>query len=206
MSERTVADSGTELLQSYLDTLLAEVPADMAGAEAGDCAQADIPADRVLATADPDPLPIQRDADWRSRPFQALLFHVHSVQLAAPLVQLFAVLPWTDQVVGLPATPDWFLGLFPYRDRQVRVVDTAKLVLQGQKIDVARPRHIVLLNGGDWGMTCHGLNEVLTIEPEAVKWRTNPGRRPWLAGTVREKLCAMVDVDAFAGMLERSVT
>jgi len=40
------------------------------------------------------------------------------------------------------------------------------------------------------------------LTPAAVKWRGHSGSRPWLAGTVIDRMCALIDADAFAQMLE----
>jgi purine-binding chemotaxis protein CheW len=34
-----------------------------------------------------------------------------------------------------------------------------------------------------------------------VKWRTQRNQRPWLAGTVIEHMCALVDVTALAELI-----
>jgi purine-binding chemotaxis protein CheW len=35
-----------------------------------------------------------------------------------------------------------------------------------------------------------------------VRWRTAQGKRPWLAGTISARLCALLDTDALAQILE----
>jgi len=204
-----MADAGRLVVQSYLDRLLADNP----GADAevvqvpapAICADAADALTDVSGTDTPTMPAGDRDEEWRAKPFQALLFQVHAVQFAAPLIRLQGVVPWSEEIADLPETPDWFLGLLACRDHNVRVVDTAKLVMQGQKFDVeSSPGHIILLDKGRWGMTCDGLNEVVNVAPQSVQWRARKANRPWLAGTLREKLCAVLDVGALARMLERA--
>jgi len=204
VSVRWITDPGTAIVQSYLDRLLAEMTIGAASVE-----QVAVPTDssaEALGTTGPDDQVMPAagaSRDWRDKPFQTLLFRAQGVGFAAPLIRLHGVVPWSDEISDLPDTPAWFVGLFPYRGRNVRVVDTATLIMQGQKFDVeTRPGHIVVLNNGRWGMTCNGLHEVLTVAPESVQWRADLAARPWLAGTLREKLCALLDVDALAAMLE----
>lgn len=207
MTARAATHAGTLIVQSYLDRLLAEVPG--AAAEVAQTPGRTVSSDAADASSDDaggdaPAVPVAYDCEqWQAEPFQALLFHVHTVQFAAPLIRLHGVVPWSEEIADLPTTPDWFLGLLVCRDRKVRVVDTARLVMQGQNIDVeSRPGHIVLLDKGRWGITCNGLSEVLTVTPQSVQWRTRKVSRPWLAGTLRDRLCAMLDIDALAQILE----
>jgi purine-binding chemotaxis protein CheW len=36
---------------------------------------------------------------------------------------------------------------------------------------------------------------------DKVRWREQAGKRPWLAGMVKEKMCALIHVHALIGML-----
>lgn len=145
----------------------------------------------------------QGPPDWAQPSFQALLFQVGALNLAVPLIKLHSVVPWPEQgVTPMPNQPHWCLGLLRYRDRNVRIVDTARLVLPPDKRREPVPaRHILVVGDGRWGLTCSSIGEVLRLEPEEVKWRTAAGRRPWLAGTVVDHLCALLDTEAFGAML-----
>lgn len=141
---------------------------------------------------------------WATPDFQALLFEVGALRLAVPLVKLHSVVNLSgEDITPMPNQPDWYLGLMRYRDRNVRVVDTAAMVLPANRRDEAaeaEPRHVLVVGDGAWGLACHNIGEVLKLGEEDVKWRTTKGRRPWLAGTVLGHLCALVDTEAFADM------
>jgi len=201
MSPRSLTASNTVMLQSYLDRLLAEVP-EAQPAPATLPLQSDAPprSARPEARA-PD---AGTCSTWREQTFQAMLFHVSEMRFAAPLIHLQGVVPFSETLTPLPETPDWFLGVCAYRDQNVRVVDTAGLTTRGQNLDVKRHyQHVILLQAGRWGLTCDAVSEVLTIAPHTVQWRRRPGDKPWLAGTLRETLCAVLDLDELALSLER---
>ncbi|MCH8504548.1 MAG: chemotaxis protein CheW [Ectothiorhodospiraceae bacterium] len=144
---------------------------------------------------------------WAQELFQALFFQVGALRLAVPLTELQSVVPWGEvDVTPTPNRPEWFLGLMRYRDRNVRVIDTATMVLPPEKRDTpeasAEPGQILIVGDGTWGLACHSIGDVVKLSPEEVKWRSGRTRRPWLAGTVIGHLCALVDTDAFAAMLE----
>lgn len=145
--------------------------------------------------------------EWAEPDFQALIFQVGGLKLAVPLVKLHSVVPWADQVTPMPNQPAWCHGLFTYRGHNVRVVDTATLVLPPEKRhldDADAPSKILVVGDGRWALSCSRVGEVVRLTPGEVKWRTAKGQRPWLAGTVRERLCAVMDTEAFAAMLDHA--
>lgn len=163
----------------------------------------------------PPPAPADTAAEqgppaWSRPDFQALLFQVGRMNLAVPLVKLHSVLPWNEDITGMPNQPDWCHGVFRFRDRNVTVIDTARLVLPehavGEEEDSDEKAHILIVGDGRWGLVCRTVGEVVRLTPEEVKWRRAGGQRPWLAGTVLGRLCALMDTEAFADMLAEGWT
>ncbi len=157
------------------------------------------------ASAEPEGLAASPQ-DWVDREFLSLFFYVAGLRLAVPLTELHSVVPWSDVgVTAIPNHPSWFMGLMPYRERKVRVIDTAAMVLPESMRYAsearAEPDHILVVGDGSWGLACHGIGDVVRLQPDEVKWRTCHSKRPWLAGTVIGHLCALVDTAAFADML-----
>jgi len=60
---------------------------------------------------------------------------------------------------------------------------------------------IILMDEGKWGLACDDIGEVITLQNTDVRWRTAEGRRTWLAGTVSDRLCALLDTDSLSKML-----
>ncbi|ABI56344.1 chemotaxis protein CheW [Alkalilimnicola ehrlichii MLHE-1] len=172
------------------------------------------PAAKPARTSAPAPevpevpeLPETPVPDWASPDFQALIFHVGGLRLAVPLIKLQSVVPFPERVTRAPGKPPWYRGLFHYRGRNVKVVDTATLVLDRHRdrLEEAdrRPRKLLVVGEGEWALACREVGEVMRLRPDQVQWRTRRGRRRWLAGTVREHLCALMDTDAFAELLNQ---
>ncbi len=144
--------------------------------------------------------------DWASEPFPCLLLRVHGLLLALPLVKLNRILPWEEPTL-IPGYATWLLGVLHLagQDRNLKVVDTAGLVMPERLGDIGMSgsgyQHIVMIGDGEWGLTCEDVSSVITIDPAKVRWRTNRTKRPWLAGTVVEHLCALLDVERLAELL-----
>lgn len=154
-----------------------------------------------VATQMPEPRP-----DWASEPFPCLLLKVQGLLLALPLVKLNRILPWEEPTL-IPGYAPWMLGALqqPGQARNLKVVDTAALVMpermKQSALSAPGYQHIVMVGDGEWGLTCEDVSSIITIDPAKVRWRTNRTKRPWLAGTVIEQLCALLDAERLAEML-----
>jgi purine-binding chemotaxis protein CheW len=149
--------------------------------------------------------------EWAQGRFQALLFEVAGLTLAVPLVKLKGVVPNDGGVTPMPGHPVLFLGVVPYQGRQSKVVDTARFVLPGHHAtrlggDAGeRSGHLVMIDEGRWALACNRIGDVIELETADVKWRTANGKRLWLAGTVIERMCALLDIDELVRLLEQGM-
>ena len=145
--------------------------------------------------------------DWTTTSFQVLMFRVWGLTLSVPLVKLYGVLPWPDNLTPVFGHADWFMGLVRNQNRNTQVMDTAQLVLPPHKLAALRAdqervfSNIILIDEGRSGLACDEIEEVITLRPEDVQWRGAEGKRPWLAGTVKEHMCALLEVDEFIRMI-----
>lgn len=149
---------------------------------------------------------------WADERFQALLFKVAGLTLAVPLRELSGIQEWdAAKVTPMPGHVSWYLGLTQYRERTVPVIDTAELVLPEDRLQRLeqspneRIQRVVFIDDGRWGLACDEVAEVITLEHEQVRWRSNRTKRRWLAGTVIEHMCAIIDPPAFAQMLATGI-
>lgn len=138
---------------------------------------------------------------WAQQRFDCLVFVVDGLKLAVPLILLGNIHPLDRDLTPLFDQPEWFLGLLPVQNgRNLRVVDTARLVMPERY----RPESVdelafgVGVFGSDWAFGCHQIEGSISLEPDAVKWRSARTSRPWLAGTIIDRMCALVDLHEFA--------
>ncbi|HHJ16469.1 MAG TPA: chemotaxis protein CheW [Gammaproteobacteria bacterium] len=195
-------------LSAYLDVMLCDVAAPVQQAEAPAVNEAP-PADVAVSVPAPPATPAADGVpEWAATRFQALLFEVAGLTLAVPLVKLKGVVPNEGGLTPMPGHSPLFLGLLTYQGMQSRVVDTARFILpqdhaaQLGDAEAERSAQLVMIDEGRWALACNSIGEVIELERDDVKWRSANGKRPWLAGTVIEKMCALLDVDALAGELE----
>ena len=80
------------------------------------------------------------------------------------------------------------------REQKMNVVDTAQWVMPGQHLEMDDYKYLIMLGESPWGLACHQLKGTELLHRDQVKWRHQEGKRPWLAGMVKEKMCALLHV------------
>ncbi|MDM3885287.1 CheW domain-containing protein [Pseudomonas sp. BCRC 81390] len=141
---------------------------------------------------------------WAAEPFECLLFDVAGLTLAVPLVCLGSIYSLAGQeLTPLFGQPDWFLGILTCQAGNLKVLDTARWVMPDRYRDDFRQglQYVISVQGYEWGLAVHQVSRSLRLDPSEIKWRSQRGQRPWLAGTVIEHMCALLDVAALAELI-----
>ncbi|WGV21232.1 chemotaxis protein CheW [Pseudomonas putida] len=141
---------------------------------------------------------------WAAEPFECLLFDVAGLTLAVPLVCLGSIYTLAGQeLTPLFGQPDWFLGILTCQAGNLKVLDTARWVMPDRYRDDFRQglQYVISVQGYEWGLAVHQVSRSLRLDPSEIKWRSQRGQRPWLAGTVIEHMCALLDVAALAELI-----
>jgi purine-binding chemotaxis protein CheW len=142
--------------------------------------------------------------DWAQGAFECLLFDVAGLTLAVPLVCLGSIYPLAGQeLTPLFGQPDWFLGILPCQAGNLKVLDTARWVMPDRYREDFRQglQYVISVQGYEWGLAVHQVSHSIRLQPEEIKWRSQRTQRPWLAGTVIEHMCALLDVAALAELI-----
>ncbi len=214
LAERMAAPLKSELgLPSLLPSLLpvAEPPVVVEAAPAVVELVVEPPAP-VVAAAVEEAVPAA-SAPWVERPswadesFECLLFDVAGLTLAVPLICLGTIYPLAGQeLTPLFGQPDWFLGILPGQSGNLKVIDTARWVMPERYRDECREglQYVISIEGCEWGLAVHQVSRSIRLDPREVKWRSQRTQRPWLAGTVIEHMCALLDVSALAELITAS--
>ncbi|AIL62878.1 chemotaxis protein CheW [Pseudomonas alkylphenolica] len=141
---------------------------------------------------------------WAAEPFECLLFDVAGLTLAVPLVCLGSIYSLAGhELTPLFGQPDWFLGLLPSQSGNLKVLDTARWVMPDRYREDFRQglQYVISVQGYEWGLAVHQVSRSLRLDPNEIKWRSQRGQRPWLAGTVIEHMCALLDVAELAELI-----
>ena len=147
-----------------------------------------------------------KDKIYRQGDFQAMFFEVAGLTIAVPLIELGGIHK-VDKTSSLMGKPDWFKGVMLYRDEKINVVDTALWVMPEKCDEALRDslnyQYIIMLNDSPWGLMAEHLVDTVVLTQDEVKWLDSTNKRPWLAGLVKEKMCALLDVSALIQLLDK---
>lgn len=142
--------------------------------------------------------------DRVSERFQALFFEVAGLTMAVPLIDLGGI-HQIDKIGPLFGKPEWFMGVMLHRDEKINVVNAAKWVMPEkytQKLeDALNYQYVIMLAESDWGFASDKLINTVELSKADVKWRQADSKRPWLAGMVKERMCALIDVYQLISLL-----
>lgn len=146
---------------------------------------------------------------YRQGDFQALFFNVAGLTIAVPLIELGGIHK-TEKTTALMGKPDWFKGVMLYRDEKINVVDTALWVMPEKCDEKLKSslnyQYVIMLSDSAWGLMAENLVDTLVLKQDEVKWLDTGSKRPWLAGLVKDKMCALLDVEALIQLLNDGST
>jgi purine-binding chemotaxis protein CheW len=159
----------------------------------------------TAAPAAPAPWLANGRPAWAQRPFECLLFRVGGLGLAAPLAELGSIYKLDPAALTtIFGQAPWFMGLLPVKGYNVRTIDGAQVVMPERYTPDLREqyRFVITLHGSDWGLAVDAVADSIILQPDDVRWRSQRGKRPWLAGTVVDRMCALLDVAQLVWMFE----
>ncbi|MEC8858564.1 MAG: chemotaxis protein CheW [Pseudomonadota bacterium] len=149
---------------------------------------------------------LRQAPEWANKPFASLLFSVLQMDMAAPLHDLGGICPIEDgKIQPVAGQASWFMGLLRWNGKNIRVIDTADLLMPERCPADRKHRQdyqsVIVLGDSLWGLAVSHAEESVRLEPSQLRWREGGSSRPWLAGTLLDRLCSLLDVDVLSSML-----
>ena len=149
-----------------------------------------------------------KEESYDADEFQALYFEVAGLTLAVPLKSLGGIYQ-LGEINQLFGKPDWFGGVMVHREQKLSVVDTARWVMPekyNKTLEEAlNYQYLIMLGESNWGLLAERLIDNVSLNHQDIKWREQGGKRPWLAGLIKEKMCALINVSAMTNLLEQGL-
>jgi len=162
----------------------------------------------VNSPQEQEALPYPNAPPWAQQEFDVLLFDVCGLKLAVSMEALGRIIKVEHELNQLIGRPGWFMGAYTEAEQSLYVVDTAKFIMPEKGFDLSEVgfEFIIQLQRSHWTLACKEVYSTVRIQPDQVKWRSTQGKRPWLAGTVIEHMCALIHVDSLVALLESENT
>ncbi len=147
---------------------------------------------------------IESLAERVSERFQALFFDVAGLTMAVPLIDLGGI-HQLNKIGPLFGKPEWFMGVMLHREEKINVVDAAQWVMPEKYAQIQKDKlnykYVIMLSESEWGLSSNSLINTIELNKSDVKWRQSDHKRPWLAGMVKERMCALIDVKQLIDLL-----
>ncbi|WP_096087176.1 chemotaxis protein CheW [Agaribacterium haliotis] len=144
--------------------------------------------------------------EWAQEHFEALLFEVSGLKLAVPLVALGQILPMEQGLTHIFGQSSWFMGVLASPFGNLRVVNTALFVMP-ERYDESfldSAAYVISVHGVPWALAVDSVTQPIKLDPNEINWRSERSKRPWLAGTVKSAMCALIDIPTMAELLIES--
>ncbi len=165
-----------QALNSYLDALLS-TPPEMSSPS---------PAVAAPALATPPPRLLAGGG------LKCFVFMVAGLKLALPLARVTEIVDFAG-CKGV-AVPPLVLGSLAYDGRNVPVLDSARILLPDRQVTPSY-QWLVIVDHGSYALACDAVDPNIEVAHEAVRWRSHLTKRRWLAGTLLQHRCALLDAD-----------
>lgn len=141
---------------------------------------------------------------YRQGDFQTLFFNVGGLVIALPLIELGGI-HHIEKITPLMGKPEWYKGVMIHREDKINVVDSALWVMPEKCTEKMKEalnyQYIIMLGDSGWALTAENLIDTVVLKQHEVKWLDAPSKRPWLAGLVKERMCALLDVNSLIQLL-----
>jgi purine-binding chemotaxis protein CheW len=141
--------------------------------------------------------------------FQALFFEVAGLTLAIPLIELGGIVQM-QELNKLPGKPQWFMGVLIKQNDKYQCVDTARWIMPEKYTQALAESlnytYAIQLGKTPWALACSHLATTFELTHDDIKWRESGAKRPWLAGMIKQKMCALIDASQLINLLESKPT
>ncbi len=197
------------VLQGYLDDLLTVSTSLNMVAGLDYVAEREPPASATAVVLEPE-REVRRYQDanrphWAQQQFDAIIICSGGHHFAVPLQELASLSLLDEFESQLFTETTSALVVSERATGRFRIAHLGRLLLledyQGA-ID-ERQAYLLSLNGENWGLAVASVSDRLSIDPDAVHWRMDRGKNPWLAGTLFESQYPLLDLRQLQPMLKR---
>jgi len=157
-------------------------------------------------TASTQPMQSTGPLNWHSGGgVDCLIFTVCGLKLAIPLPMLGGGRRVSRRVVPLFGQASWSLGVWQGDKSKLTIIDSAQLMMPERKRSLQDEgyEYFIQLDRSPWAVACQQICDTVKLDQDAIKWRGETSKRPWLAGTVIDEMCALIDVPGLMPLLEQ---
>ena len=125
------------------------------------------------------------------------------MDLLIPALSVAYIERINEKITRIPLGAEAFYGLITLRELSIVVIDLFSLIAEVNSIDIEQSmqhnthhiNHVMVMDNGSYALACDNINQMITLNPEDIRWNRSSFCNPLFAGIVTEYLCPMVNID-----------
>ncbi len=123
---------------------------------------------------------------------KCFVFTVAGLKLALPLARVTEIVDFSE--CRSAAAGSLLLGELVQNGHTVPVLDSARVMLPDRNVTPSY-QWLLIVDHGSYALACDSVEPNMDVAHDAVRWRTHFTKRRWLAGTLLQQRCALLDAD-----------
>lgn len=179
-----ICEDQRQALSIYLESLLS-------GPEMSTFVPASAPIPK-LTSAPPTEAPKMLADPESGTSIKCFVFTVAGLKLVLPLARVTEVVDFSE--CRSAAAGSLLLGELVQNGHTVPVLDSARIMLPDRNV-TSSYQWLVIIDHGSYALACDSVEPNMDVAHDAVRWRTHFTKRRWLAGTLLQQRCALLDAD-----------
>ena len=177
-----ICEDQRQALSTYLESLLSGPDMSMS-----------VPASTPIpATGPPIAAPKSLTDPASGVSIKCFVFTVAGLKLALPLARVTEIVDFSE--CRGTAAGSLLLGELMHEGHSVPVLDSARIMLPDRNVTPSY-QWLVIVDRGSYALACDSVEPNMEVAYDAVRWRTHFTKRRWLAGTLLQQRCALLDAD-----------
>jgi purine-binding chemotaxis protein CheW len=140
---------------------------------------------------------------WGQKPFECLLVKAAGMKLMIPTMSVNYIERVNKKITGAPLETELCQGLITLREKSVAIIDLFSLVVgndtndneQSMRLNTNQVKQAIVMENGCYALSCDDVSQLITLNPEDVRWNRASFNNPMFIGIVTEYLCPIVNID-----------
>jgi purine-binding chemotaxis protein CheW len=97
------------------------------------------------------------------------------------------------------------MGMMNFRDDKYNVVDFVRWAMPNVVEYEKDFTYVIQMENSKWAITCNELIGTENLHKSQIQWRSTAGKRPWLSGLVKDKMCALIHVNELIKLFNQGI-
>lgn len=140
--------------------------------------------------------------EWGQQPFKSLLVKLAGMDLMIPAMTVSFIEKINRKITRTPLEVEACKGIITLREKSIVVIDLLSLISENIASDDSTPlqveennfNYVLVMEEASYALACEDVSQMITLEPEDVRWNNAAFNNPMFSGVVPEYLCPIINL------------